>query len=320
MPFFHRPLKRSPRPRPEGAAKLWNRMSSSLLVLPGRSGNDHREAQARRVRRWAVSGALCGGLAAAVIWAPAQWLATAVDAASEGRFQLADAQGSLWSGDAVLLLTAGPGAREARALPGRLGWRIAPAGAGLKVALQHACCLNGEVGLTLSAGLGRWSARLDPPPPGAAPAAGASTAAPWIGQWPAALLVGLGTPWNTLQPGGLLRLSGQNLSLEGARGRLALNGQVDLELQGFSSRLSTLPLLGSYRLSITGEPDRPGSARVALSTLEGALQLQGSGSIGPSGLRLRGEATAREADQPALNNLLNIIGRRDGARSLLSIG
>ncbi len=42
MPFFHRPLKRSPRPRPEGATKLWNRMSSSLLVLPGRSGNDHR--------------------------------------------------------------------------------------------------------------------------------------------------------------------------------------------------------------------------------------------------------------------------------------
>ena len=319
MPFFHRPLKRSPRPRPEGATKLWNRMSSSLLVLPGRSGNDHREAQSRRVRRWAVSGAVCGSLVAAVVWAPAQWLAAAVASASEGRFQLADAQGSLWSGDAVLLLTAGPGAREASALPGRLGWRIAPTGAGLKVVLQHACCLNGEVGLTLSVGLGRWSARLDPaqPNPGAADAA---AAAAWIGQWPAALLMGLGTPWNTLQPGGLLRLSGQNLSVEGARGRLALNGQVDVELQGFSSRLSTLPLLGSYRLSITGEPDRPGSARVALSTLEGALQLQGSGSIGPSGLRLRGEATAREADQPALNNLLNIIGRRDGARSLLSIG
>jgi general secretion pathway protein N len=233
MPFFHRPLKRSPRPRPEGATKLWNRMSSSLLVLPGRSGNDHREAQARRVRRWAVSGAVCGSLVAAVVWAPAQWLAAAVASASEGRFQLADAQGSLWSGDAVLLLTAGPGAREASALPGRLGWRIAPTGAGLKVVLQHACCLNGEVGLTLSVGLGRWSARLDPaqPNPGAADAA---AAAAWIGQWPAALLMGLGTPWNTLQPGGLLRLSGQNLSVEGARGRLALNGQVDVELQGFS--------------------------------------------------------------------------------------
>lgn len=291
-------------------------MSSSLLVLAGRAGNDHREAQTRRVRRWAASGAVCGGLLALLVWAPAQWLASTVASTSNGRIQLADARGSLWSGDAVLLLTGGPGAREASALPGRLGWRIGLAGSGVKVTLRHACCLNGEVGLTLSLGLGRWSARLDP----ASAVAGAAAPTPWIGQWPASLLTGLGTPWNTLQPGGLLRLSGQNLSLEGARGRLALNGQVDLELQGFSSRLSTLPLLGSYRLSIIGEPDRPGSARVALSTLEGALQLQGSGSIGPSGLRLRGEATAREADQPALNNLLNIIGRRDGARSLLSIG
>jgi general secretion pathway protein N len=37
-------------------------------------------------------------------------------------------------------------------------------------------------------------------------------------------------------------------------------------------------------------------------------------------LRLRGEATATDADRQALNNLLNIIGRRQGARSLLTIG
>jgi general secretion pathway protein N len=50
------------------------------------------------------------------------------------------------------------------------------------------------------------------------------------------------------------------------------------------------------------------------------LLLNGSGSWGAGGLRLRGEATAAEVDQPALANLLNIIGRRDGARSLISIG
>ena len=39
-----------------------------------------------------------------------------------------------------------------------------------------------------------------------------------------------------------------------------------------------------------------------------------------AGLRFRGEATAAEAEAAALSNLLNIIGRRNGARSVISIG
>jgi general secretion pathway protein N len=38
-------------------------------------------------------------------------------------------------------------------------------------------------------------------------------------------------------------------------------------------------------------------------------------------VRFRGEASAATpADEPALDNLLNIIGRRNGARSVISIG
>jgi general secretion pathway protein N len=37
-------------------------------------------------------------------------------------------------------------------------------------------------------------------------------------------------------------------------------------------------------------------------------------------VRFRGEAVAAPGDEPALNNLLNIIGRRNGARSVISIG
>jgi general secretion pathway protein N len=38
-------------------------------------------------------------------------------------------------------------------------------------------------------------------------------------------------------------------------------------------------------------------------------------------VRFRGEArAATEADEAALNNLLNIIGRRNGAVSVISIG
>ncbi|MCB2019523.1 MAG: type II secretion system protein N, partial [Burkholderiaceae bacterium] len=53
---------------------------------------------------------------------------------------------------------------------------------------------------------------------------------------------------------------------------------------------------------------------------DGALQLSGDGSWGPGGVRFRGEARAAPSDETALANLLNIIGRRDGARSVISIG
>jgi general secretion pathway protein N len=57
-----------------------------------------------------------------------------------------------------------------------------------------------------------------------------------------------------------------------------------------------------------------------LSTIDGGLQLSGNGTLGASGFRFRGEATATDADRSALVNLLNIIGRRDGARSVIAIG
>jgi general secretion pathway protein N len=57
-----------------------------------------------------------------------------------------------------------------------------------------------------------------------------------------------------------------------------------------------------------------------LETLEGSLQLSGSGQWVGSRLRFRGEASALPERESALANLLNIIGRRSGPRSLISIG
>jgi len=48
--------------------------------------------------------------------------------------------------------------------------------------------------------------------------------------------------------------------------------------------------------------------------------LQGQGQWIGSRLRFSGEARADEGAEAALSNLLNIIGRRQGARSLLSLG
>jgi general secretion pathway protein N len=142
----------------------------------------------------------------------------------------------------------------------------------------------------------------------------------WVAQWPAAWLAGLGTPFNTMQLGGALRLSTQNLVIEFMQGRLRMAGRADLELRDMSSRLATLPRLGTYRFTLRDDPSAAGSTLVTLETIDGALRLNANGHWGSQGLRLRGDASAAEGDQAALNNLLNIIGRRDGARSVISIG
>lgn len=256
--------------------------------------------------RWAVAGVLLGAVAALIVYAPAAWLARAVDNASNGHVLLADARGSLWAGSAVAVLTGGADSRDASALPGRIEWTLGLRGLGLELGLRHACCLNGTVAVQVRPGLGRVSAALVPN-------------AGWVGQWPSAWLAGLGTPWNTMQLGGTLRLVSPGLNVESAQGRWRLEGNAEVEMLGVSSRLTTLDALGSYRLGISG--DDSGTPQLQLSTQEGALQLSGDGTWGPGGMRFRGEARAAgPADEPALTNLLNIIGRRSGARSVISIG
>jgi len=161
------------------------------------------------------------------------------------------------------------------------------------------------VSLLLRPGLGRLTTSL-------VPTAGV------VGRWPTAWLGGLGTPWNTLQMGGAVNLQSPGLTVESVQGRWRVEGRADLELQSVSSRLTTLDTLGSYRLTISG--DEAGAAQLDLSTQEGALQLSGNGNWGPAGVRFRGEARAAPGSESALTNLLNIIGRRDGARSVISIG
>ena len=139
-----------------------------------------------------------------------------------------------------------------------------------------------------------------------------------IGQWPAAWLAGLGTPWNTLQLDGELRLvSHAGLSLETVQGRTRIDGGVTLDLADIASRISTLPVLGSYRLRVVGGAD---GAQLKLSTLDGALRLQGDGQWAGAAMRFTGDARAEPGFERALDNLLNIIGRRQGALSLISIG
>jgi general secretion pathway protein N len=259
-----------------------------------------------RKARWAAAvGALLGAAVALVAFAPAAWLATGVATATGQRLLLADAQGTAWQGSAVLVLTGGADSRDAAALPGRLHWQAGLAGTALDITLRQACCLNGEMTLRVEPGIGRMKVTL--------PAADGVR-----GQWPASWLAGLGTPWNTLQLAGWLRLGSSGLSAEAAQGRWRLDGRLDVELDEIRSRLSTLPRLGSYRVGVAGAGD--GGAGITLSTIEGPLLLSGSGQWAPGGVRFRGEARADEGAEAALHHLLNLIGRRQGALSVITIG
>jgi len=256
--------------------------------------------------RWAIAGGIVGVLAGLALFAPASWLASAIAASTDGRLILADARGTVWSGSAVAVLAGGPGSRDASSLPGRLEWTLAPRWYGAELSARHECCLNGTVLVQIRPGLGRVRATL-------APKAG------WIAQWPSAWLGGLGTPWNTLQLGGTVRLVSPGVSIESVEGRWLLDGKADLALDAVSSRLTTLDTLGSYRVSLTGG-GATSATLLSLTTQDGALQLTGNGTWGPGGVKFRGEARSNAADEAALSNLLNIIGRRDGARSIISIG
>ncbi|WP_298932877.1 type II secretion system protein N [uncultured Ramlibacter sp.] len=249
---------------------------------------------------WALAGAALGLAAAVLLFAPAQWLAGALVRASGGHVLLHDARGTVWNGSAQLLLAGGQGSSAAIALPSRLDWQLRPAWGGADLALSSACCTPQAMALQVRA---RWGGL-------------ALQVADARSQWPAALLAGLGTPWNTLQIEGDLQLATQGLSVEWIEGRTRIAGRAELQAQRLSSRLSTLRPMGSYSITLVGGA----SPTLQLGTLEGSLRLSGSGQWVGSRLRFNGEASAAPEHEAALANLLNIIGRRNGARSLITIG
>ncbi|MFY8088956.1 MAG: type II secretion system protein N [Rubrivivax sp.] len=265
------------------------------------------ERRRQSAARWGLWGGVLGATAGLVVFAPASWLAAAVASATADRVILAEARGTIWRGSAIVVLGGGVGSRDATSLPGRLEWTLGLQGRALAITATHGCCLFGPTTLRIEPGLGSHTVILPSAPGG-------------IGQWPAATLTGLGTPWNTLQLGGTLRLSSPGARVELLQGRWRLDGQVMLDLQGISSRVSTLDELGSYRVQLSGRSGSNESATLQLSTTNGPLQVNGQGQwVGPK-LRFRGEAAAAEGSENALNNLLNIIGRRQGTRSIITIG
>jgi general secretion pathway protein N len=265
----------------------------------------------QRAWSWAVVGAVMGGLTALLIHLPAQWLAQALFKATQGQVQLQEAKGSVWQGSGKLVLTGGEGSRDALALPGRIHWQTGMSLNSVNLPqfnfnLNAPCCMTQSARLSLQAPerLQVWQLQVDD----------------HQSQWPAHLLSGLGAPWNTLEPEGTLRLETKQLRFNLQTQPAWLQGGITLTAENMSSKLSTLKPMGTYQINLGGASAANPLPSLSLTTQSGSLLLSGQGQWQGSRLQFRGEASAVPEHAAALSNLLNIIGRRQGARSLLSLG
>lgn len=255
------------------------------------------------MRNWAVAGALAGALLGVLLRAPAVWLAGPLGTVTGARVQMPEARGTVWNGEGRLQVGQGTADSPAVPLPGRVFWSWAWEAGSPTLVLRADCCSPQPLRLRLLPGWGRLTLQL---------VDGQS-------QWPAALLAGLGAPWNTVQAQGELQVRTQGLSVEWSGSGLRLAGQLQTDGLAMASQLSTLRPVGSYRLTLTAPPGNQAPA-LQLLTLEGPLRLQGSGQWTGQGWRFRGEASADPQSEAALQNLLNMLGRREGSKALLSLG
>lgn len=255
-------------------------------------------------RRLAIAAAAAAGaLLVVLVLAPAGLVALAAGHWSAGRVILADPAGTVWNGQADVILSsgAGDGAPAGTRLPGRLSWQLAPGR-----------LLLGTLDLTLTD-----AAVLDRPLVLRMDRSGAS-ADPDRLRMPAGVLLGLGAPWNTIRPGGELQLEWDTLHLQDG----AVRGALRAEWIAASSRLSPVVPFGHYRLRADGIFE---GATLQLETVSGPMEMTGNGTIA-GGNRLRFQGTARvqagtdAATATQLSGLISLLGRRDGDGAILNFG
>lgn len=248
---------------------------------------------------WLLTGIVSAGFTL-LAFCPATWISVALEAQTEGRLTLGDAQGTLWHGSAFI--GGAPGANDpvTPLLPGRFAWRLSPMVllGQVDAELENAAALSQPVKLN-----GSWH---------------------WLQISPAAIvlpaerLAGLGAPLNTIQPSGQMRLTWSLLQWERQGGKAGLSGSMVLDMQDIASRLSPLKPLGAYRFSMDWNGQQ---AQLALQTLKGPLLLSGSGMLANGHLQFSGTAQAEAGQEEGLANLLNLLGRRrnEGGKNVIAL-
>jgi general secretion pathway protein N len=219
-------------------------------------------------------------LIAAASVLPARWVLRLMP--KDSILTVADADGTIWNGQAWIALGY-PETRRMLADPVKWQWN------GFSIELRHPW-LRGPV--TLSPGLGSMQISAQQ------------------AQLPAATLISLGAPWNTLVPSGNLELSWHTLSTRQPQGAGPL---ADLVWRNAGSAMSMVSPLGDYRLRLasTGK-----DITADLSTDKGALDLTGHGAWDGKRWNFQGLAkastSASDAQTAQLSGLLNTIGPKQG--------
>jgi general secretion pathway protein N len=250
---------------------------------------------------WAFAGGVSGLLVALLYFAPARWLAHGVALASHGHILFEQTQGTVWHGSAQLVFSGGAGSIDRAPMPQRLRWKLLPDWIGLQGSIAAECCTPQALHIDAY-----WR------PSGFRVHVGNGQST-----WPTAPLVGLGTPWNTLQFQGQLVAQTEGLELHWIAGRFQVQGQAQIDALRVSTRLSTLQPLGDYRLSLFSQAGTP---KLEVQTLQGDLQITGNGEWTGAGMRFRGVARAAAGKEAALSNLLLLLGRPQGNQTLISLG
>jgi general secretion pathway protein N len=262
-----------------------------------------------RILLYAILGVVVA-VATLLATAPATLVDWGLSQATGGRVRLADASGSIWSGQGRVVLVdiateAERGNRGTRrgatslagvVIPGTIRWHISA----LPLLVGRLQANASHESMATPVTLTGTTARLQ--------GTGGSL------QLPNVNLARLGSPWTTVRPTASLGVTWQPFVLEHGR----FIGQATLELRDVASALTPVRPLGAYRISIDGTG---ASSRIEMSSIEGPLRLSGDGTWTPrAGLRFTAYAQADEPERQRLQSLLGLLGRREGARTMIKIG
>ncbi|MEZ5649019.1 MAG: type II secretion system protein N [Burkholderiaceae bacterium] len=250
----------------------------------------------------AVVAVLIGALVALVGFAPASLADYGLRRATQGRLALAETEGTIWHGSARLVLVDINDRSPEQltlagvAIPGRMRWqvRILPLMVGALRANVRLDGMSEDIAIDGSVGelrVGRGMLSL-----------------------PSVDLGRLGSPWNTVRPSGALAVRWEGLTLRPG----VFDGRANIELRDMASALTPVRPLGSYRIGVAGEG---GSARLDIQTLQGPLNLEGDGVWTQArGVQFTAQASADPEQRDRLQNLLGLLGRRQGDKTLIKIG
>jgi general secretion pathway protein N len=239
------------------------------------------------------------GLTLAVFF-PASWMGQMLEAQTQGRLSLGDAQGSIWSGSAFIGAAASNKDPVAPLLPGRFSWQLSPMIllGQLQLKLENSEVLTQPVLVT-----GSWSQWQIGPGTMRLPADG---------------LASLGAPLNTIGFSGQMQLVWSQLQIQREGQLVDLQGQMQLEMNDMASRLSFIKPLGAYQLMLDWHGQL---ADVNLKTVKGPLLLSGSGRLDHGRLQFSGKADAEKGQEEKLANLLGLLGQRrqEGGKNIIAL-